>query len=124
MHDPIFRPAKTTLRLVGATLLLGANPATAHHSFALFDQTKSVRLEGTVKQFDWTNPHSWIHLAVVGANNQTEEWLIELPASAALAREGWNKNYLRPGERISVQVSPLKNGMKGGALQNFREKAE
>jgi hypothetical protein len=100
-----------------------AVPASAHHSFALFDSQKSVMLEGTVKQFDWTNPHSWIRLIVLGEANQPEEWIIELPAAATLARDGWNKDYLRMGERISVRISPLKNGMKGGALQSFRPEA-
>jgi hypothetical protein len=120
MPDPISRPAAAILGLVGAALIIGFSPADAHHSFALFDVKKSVDLEGTVKQFDWTNPHSWIHLTVQGENSLTEEWLIELPAAALLAREGWNKNYLKAGERISVRINPLKNGMKGGSLESFR----
>jgi hypothetical protein len=124
MGVPFFRSFRVPLGLVGAGLLLGANPASAHHSFALFDVSKSVTLEGTVKQFEWTNPHSWIRLTVAGANNQPEEWLVELPAAASLARDGWNKNYLRSGERISVRINPLKNGMKGGSLQSFRPDTE
>jgi hypothetical protein len=112
--------SKLMLGLVGASLLLGTMPASAHHSFALFDVTKSVMLVGKVKEFEWTNPHSWIHLTVIGANNQPEEWLIELPAAASLARDGWNKNYLKAGERLSLRINPLKNGMKGGSLQSFR----
>ena len=104
--------------------LIGSVPASAHHSFALFDMQKSLMLEGTVKQFDWSNPHSWIRLVVVAENNQPEEWMIELPAAASLARDGWNKNFLKTGERISVRVNPLKNGMKGGALQSFRPENE
>jgi hypothetical protein len=124
MHDPIFLPAAAILGLASAALIVAMSPADAHHSFALFDVKKSVDLEGTVKQFDWTNPHSWIHLTVQGENSQTEEWLIELPAAALLAREGWNKMYLKAGERISVRISPLKNGMKGGSLQSFRPEDE
>lgn len=115
---------KLMLGLMGASLLLGASPAAAHHSFALFDVTKSVMLEGKVKEFEWTNPHSWIHLVVTGANNQPEEWLIELPAASTLARDGWNKNYVKTGERLSLRINPLKNGMKGGSLQSFRPEAE
>ena len=99
--------------------LMGATPATAHHSFAMFDMTKSVRLEGTVKRFDWTNPHSWIFLEVVGPGATTEQWTIELPSAGALAREGWNKNYLRAGERVVLHVNPLKDGRKGGNLESF-----
>jgi hypothetical protein len=124
MRDPILRPSRAMLAFVGAILLLQAGPAAAHHSFALFDVTKTVILEGKVKQFDWTNPHSWIHLVVIGANNQPEEWLIELPAAATLSHDGWNKNYLKVGERLSLRINPLKNGMKGGSLQSFRPDAE
>ncbi|HEX3483511.1 MAG TPA: DUF6152 family protein [Micropepsaceae bacterium] len=120
MRDSIFRSSKPMLGLAAAGLLLGVSPAAAHHSFALFDVSKSVMLEGEVKQFEWTNPHSWIHLMVTGENNQPEEWLIELPAAASLARDGWGKTYLKPGDRLSVRINPLKNGMKGGSLQSFR----
>jgi len=123
MCDPIFSP-RAIFGLIGASLLLGASPATAHHSFALSDVNKSITLEGTVKQFDWTNPHSWIHLIVLGTNNQPEEWLVELPAAASLARDGWNKNYLKLGERMSVRINPLNSGMKGGSLQSFRSDTE
>jgi hypothetical protein len=85
----------------------------------MFDMTKSVRLEGTVKRFDWTNPHSWIFLEVAGPGTTTEQWTIELPSAGALAREGWNKNYLRVGERVVLHVNPLKDGRKGGNLESF-----
>jgi hypothetical protein len=94
-------------------------PAAAHHSFALFDVTKTVALEGTVKKFEWTNPHSWITLEVIGPQNQADEWLIELPPAGVLAREGWNKNFVKVGEKLSVHVNPLKNGGKGGSLESF-----
>ena len=97
----------------------GILPVAAHHSFALFDVTKTVALEGTVKKFDWTNPHSWITLEVVGPSKQADEWLIELPPAGVLAREGWNKNYVKVGEKLSVHVNPLKNGGKGGSLESF-----
>jgi hypothetical protein len=118
------RAAITIAGLASGCLLTGVNPATAHHSFALFDMQTTLTLEGTVKAFEWTNPHSWIRLVVVGKNNQTEDWLIELPAAAVLAREGWNKFYLKPGERISVNINPVKGGMKAGLLKSFREEAE
>ena len=99
--------------------LMGTTLANAHHSFAMFDMTKSVRLEGTVKRFDWTNPHSWIFLDVGGPGATAEQWTIELPSAGALAREGWNKNYLRVGERVILRVNPLKDGRKGGNLESF-----
>jgi uncharacterized protein DUF6152 len=107
------------LVVLGLSGLMRATPATAHHSFAMFDMTKSVRLEGTVTRFEWTNPHSWIFLEVVGPGAAIEQWTIELPAAGVLAREGWTKTYLRPGERVVLHVNPLKDGRKGGNLESF-----
>jgi hypothetical protein len=113
------RHLSTAVALVGLNTVVGIGSAVAHHSFAMFDMTKSVRLEGTVKKFDWTNPHSWIFLEVVGPGATTEQWTVELPSAGALAREGWNKNYLRVGERVILHVNPLKDGRNGGNLESF-----
>ena len=108
---------------VAAGLLAGTPPAMAHHSFALFDVSKTVSLEGTVKKFDWTNPHSWITPEVLEPDRTVSEWLIELPSAATLARDRWNKNFVRPGEKLIIHVNPLKDGRKGGALVSFRPDA-
>ena len=107
------------LAVLGLGGLMGTTPATAHHSLALFDMAKSVRLEGTVKRFDWTNPHSWIFLEVLGPEMMAEQWTIELPAAGSLARDGWHKNYLKAGERVVLNVNPLKDGRRGGSLETF-----
>ena len=113
------RQSIALLAVLGLSGLMGTTRAEAHHSFAMFDMTKSVRLEGTVKRFDWTNPHSWIFLEVAGPEATTEQWTIELPAAGLLARDGWTKNYLRVGERVVLHVNPLKDGRKGGNLESF-----
>ena len=107
------------LAVFGLSSFMGMTPATAHHSFAMSDMTKSVRLEGTVRAFEWNNPHSWIFLDVSGPGATIEQWTIELPAAGVLAREGWTKTYLRPGERVVLNVNPLKDGRKGGNLESF-----
>jgi hypothetical protein len=113
------RHLSTIVALIGLSTLVEIAPAVAHHSFAMFDMTKSVRLEGTVKKFDWANPHSWIFLEVAGPGATIEQWTIELPSAGALAREGWNKNYVSVGERVILHVNPLKDGRKGGNLESF-----
>ena len=113
-----YRQSMALLAMLGLSGLASATPAVAHHSLALFDMQKSVRLEGTVKRFDWTNPHSWIFLDVMGPT-MTESWTIELPSAGVLAREGWGKNYIRSGERIVLLVNPLKDGRRGGSLERF-----
>jgi hypothetical protein len=110
---------KVTVTGLSLGLLAASQPAEAHHSFALFDMTKTVSLEGTVKKFEWSNPHSWITLQVAGPGNSLEEWMIELPAAGTLAREGWNKNFVKTGEKLIMRVNPLKDGKRGGALTSF-----
>ena len=113
---------KTRILLAGLPLAAAIGSATgamAHHSFAQFDITRSLMLEGTVTRFDWTNPHSWIFLDVPGTGNVMQSWMIELPAAAALAREGWTKTFVKPGEKIAVRINPLKDGGRAGLLQSF-----
>jgi hypothetical protein len=113
------RATAVALSGVAAGLLAFSQPAMAHHSFALFDTNKTVRVEGTVKKFDWTNPHSWITFEVIEPDSTVTEWMIELPSAATLARDHWNKNYIKPGEKLILHVNPLKDGRKGGALASF-----
>ena len=97
-----------TLTLAGIALMY-AVPALAHHSFAMFDAEKSATLEGTVKEFQWTNPHAWI-LMTVGA----DQWAIEMGGPGGLARQGWIPKTLTPGMKITAIIHPLKDGTHGG----------
>jgi len=115
----LHRQSIALLAAIGLSGLMGTTPAMAHHSLAMFDMSKSVRLEGSIKRFDWTNPHSWIFLDVVGPGATTEQWTIELPSAGVLARDGWSKDYLRTGERVVLHVNPLKDGRRGGSLESF-----
>jgi hypothetical protein len=89
-------------------------PAAAHHSTAMFDFTKTVTLEGTIKDFQWTNPHTWTTLTVTGKG--AGEYGLEGMSPNYLAREGWSKRTLKPGDKVSMQVYPLKDGRKGGFM--------
>ncbi|HTI67137.1 MAG TPA: DUF6152 family protein [Caulobacteraceae bacterium] len=92
-----------------------AGSALAHHSFAMFDNAKSVDLQGTVREFQWTNPHSWIQLTVM-EGGQSVEYSIEGGSPNGLARRGWTRTSLKPGDRVTVTVHPLKDGTKGGSF--------
>ena len=98
-----------------AVLAFWAAPnASAHHSFAMFDSSREVWLEGTVSQFQWTNPHAFIELTTRNAQGRTVNWSIELNSPNNLTRQGWRRNSLRPGENISLRMAPLRNGSPGG----------
>src|SRR5262244_1884043 len=103
-----------TLGLAGMAVAIFAIPAIAHHSFAMFDAEKTKVLEGTVKEFQWTNPHSWILLMVENAQGQPEQWAIEMGGPAGLARQGWVPKTLTPGMKIKTVIHPLRDGNNGG----------
>ena len=105
--------------LVAGTVAAGI-PALAHHSFAMFDQRKVMTLEGTVHEFQWTNPHAFIELDVAGAA-RAQRWSIELNSPNNLTRQGWRRTSLKAGEAISVRVAPLRNGNTGGLFLDLRK---
>ena len=90
-----------------------AAPAFAHHSFAMFDSGRTVTLEGTVKEFRWTNPHAWIMLTVAKAG-QSRLWAVEMIGPGGLARQGWTQSTLKPGMPVKVSIHPLRDGSNGG----------
>ena len=104
-----------TLGIAGFALLLAA-PASAHHSFAMFDREKSVTMTGIVKEFEWTNPHVWIHVMVGDASGKPVEWSFEMQAIATNAALGWRADSVKPGDKVSVDFHPLKDGSRGGQL--------
>jgi hypothetical protein len=97
-------------------LCLPALPAQAHHSMAMFDQTKTVVLNGVVKQFQWTNPHCYIQLTVKEASGAEKEWSLEMGAPMYLYAKGWRPSSLKAGTPIKVTINPLRNGEPGGIV--------
>jgi hypothetical protein len=102
----------TVTFILGAVAVAGA--AFAHHSFAMFDQTKQVSLKGTVREFQWTNPHAWIHIDAVTENGATELWEVELNSPNNLKRQGWKSTIIKPGDAVTIVINPLRDGTKGG----------
>jgi len=91
------------IAIASAAVSLLAVPAAAHHSFAMFDQQKVVTLTGTVKDFEWVNPHSWIYLMVADDNGAPKQWAIEMGSPA-------------PGDNVTIEMNPLKDGTRGGTI--------
>ncbi|HWL61649.1 MAG TPA: DUF6152 family protein [Steroidobacteraceae bacterium] len=107
------RRLQTTAALIG---LLAVASASAHHSFAMFDQTEKVTLKGTVSEFQWTNPHAFIQLAVTSPTGAREEWSIELNSPNNLKRQGWSSTSLKAGDQVTLVTYPLRDmaAHKGG----------
>jgi hypothetical protein len=104
------------LTLAGVGVALLAGQALAHHSFAMFDPDQLVTKAGTVKEFEWTNPHVWIHIMAPDQTGKTVEWSFEMQAIAQATSGGWRKDIVRPGDKISIDFHPLKDGSRGGEL--------
>jgi hypothetical protein len=104
-------------RVVGLVVLTAsicAVPALAHHSFAMFNQDEMVEVHGAVKEFLWVNPHSWLQVMVTDENGDETEWSIEMSAPSSLARDGWERNSVEPGDIVTVMVHPIRDGSAGG----------
>jgi hypothetical protein len=107
---------KTKLLLIAGTVLMFAVPALAHHSFAMFDFSKETTVTGEVKEFRWRNPHIHIIMNVPDGKGGMDEYDIEGGTPNTQKRNGWSAEILKPGDKISVVIRPLKNGDKGGNL--------
>lgn len=103
-----------TLGVAAIAVVLSAVPAFAHHSFSMFDAASSKTLEGTVKEFQWTNPHSWLLIMVSNSQGQLEQWAIEMGGPVGLARQGWTPKTLKPGMQVKTVIHPLRDGSNGG----------
>lgn len=102
--------------LVAVAAGLMAWPASAHHSSAMFDAQKSVQLSGVVREFQWSNPHCYIQLVVKNGKGADEEWSLEMGAPMYLYNLGWRRSTVKPGDRLVVEIAPLRNGDRGGLL--------
>jgi hypothetical protein len=99
-----------------------AAPALAHHSATMFDMVAEMTLVGTVKQFQYTNPHSWIQVMVPGEGGAPQvEWSIETQAPIVLLRAGIKPTSLQPGDKVIVRFHPLKDGTPGGEMIDVKK---
>jgi len=107
--------SKIAALLVIAVFTLSAQ---AHHSFAMFDHEKMITVSGTLKEFEWTNPHCWLHVAVVDpASGRTLDWAFEMGSVGQVAAQGWKADTVKPGDKITIEAHPMKDGSRGGQYQ-------
>jgi hypothetical protein len=96
-------------------------PAQAHHSFAMFDRDKLITVSGTLKEFEWTNPHCWLHVAVLDPNSgRTVEWAFEMGSIGQVAQQGWKMDTVKPGDKITIDAHPMKDGSRGGQYEGAK----
>ena len=114
---------KMSARFIAAAVsaIIGHDAAFAHHSAAAFDRTKPVTLDGTVQQFLWDNPHTWVIVAVPDGKGGTQLWKCEGPPTNMLTRNGWTYRSFRPGDKIHLLLAPYRDGSYGGEFLVARD---
>ena len=106
-------------KILAASILASAAfaaPAVAHHSFAMFDQEKTITLKGTVKELEWTNPHAWLYVMVQDQSGKAIEYSLEMQGTGQSVKLGWKPDSVKAGDVVSVDIHPLKTGGHGGQL--------
>ncbi len=110
--------------LLGMSLLVSTiqpgGTAQAHHSPAAFDTSRTQVVVGTVKEWRWGNPHTWLYLMVPNKDGVEEEWEIEGTSLVVLARAGWKASSLQPGDKVEVTLAPLRSGANGGSFSQIK----
>lgn len=101
---------------VVVVLVAAAGPLAAHHSGNMFDSQKEVVLDGTIKEFQWTNPHIWIQVLVPDAKGTPVEWSVEGGSPNLVGRQGWKRNSFKPGDKVVMKIRPMRNGDPGGSF--------
>jgi len=110
------------LTLAGSLTMaaLLAVPTQAHHSFAMFDQGQVTSFKGTIKEFQWSNPHAVVWVVNEAKPSATADvWTIELTSPGNLTRMGWTRHALSVGDKVNVEINPLRDGQHGGSLKKI-----
>jgi len=113
---------KTSIGLALAVTVFWVAPALAHHSYAVFDRSRTITLKGTVREFAWTNPHVGFVLTV-SEKGKAVDYAVEAQSPNALERTGWKADTLKPGDRLTVRIHPFRDGTNGGSFVQARTAA-
>jgi hypothetical protein len=100
--------------IVAARLLLVSSPVSAHHGTSGYDMEKVITLNGTVTNFNWSNPHCLVRIDVKDSKGDVKDWVVELAAPTLMTRNGWTKDSLKPGDEVVAETHPAKNGATTG----------
>ncbi|HWW27554.1 MAG TPA: DUF6152 family protein [Caulobacter sp.] len=112
------RILKLAASVAGLTLLALPGAGSAHHSFAMYDQAHPLVLRGEIHGVQWTNPHVVVRfLGAKASGGEAQPWVLELTSPGNLNRIGWTRQSLKPGDKVELEISPLRDGQRGGALK-------
>jgi hypothetical protein len=95
-------------------------PASGHHSLAMYDTATKVTVEAVVTEFEWRNPHSWLHIMVKDENGREYQWTLESNSTGQLTQSGWSPDSAKPGDIVTVILNPLRDSTRGGRLEEIR----
>ncbi|HUK34062.1 MAG TPA: DUF6152 family protein [Vicinamibacterales bacterium] len=107
---------KKLFLLTAVVVVTAVVPAVAHHSFAMYDHTRTVTLKGEVTKFQWTNPHGYLEIDVKQKDGSTKHYSLEMTSINMMTRLGWRSNMIKAGDIVTATVSPLLNGEPAGLL--------
>src|SRR4051794_32176532 len=108
--------SKALIAALSLGVFAAAAPALAHHSFAMFDQSRQISISGTVKDFQYTNPHSWVIVTAVGSDGKQTEWGFESEGPSTLLRSGIKHSSISPGDKVTATAFPMRDGRPAGSL--------
>jgi Family of unknown function (DUF6152) len=116
------RSILTVLFVAGCTAALtwsiGVVPASAHHSFGRFDMAQTSEIEGSIRKFEWSNPHCWLFVSVPSSDGADVTYGFEMSSVGELLRRGWTKTALKPGDKAKITFRPLRDGSPAGLLMS------
>jgi hypothetical protein len=111
-----FRP----IRLLAFSCVVAVTTAAAHHSGAMFDRSKTVTLVGTIKEYQFRNPHVWFEVLVPGKKGEMVQWSIEGEGPSGMARMGLSPKTLKTGDQVTMHAHPLRDGRNGGSFIDLK----
>jgi hypothetical protein len=106
------------LLTVALALSVGVAPVSAHHSFALYDMSKSAEVDGTVTKMEWSNPHCWLFITAAATDGSAVDYGFEMTSVGEMIRRGWTKIALKPGDKVKIKYHPVRDGKPAGYMMS------
>ena len=106
-----------TFGLSAVAVIVLSAPASGHHSLAMYDTTTQISVDATVTEFEWANPHCWLHIMVEDESGTARLWTLEGNSIGQLVRAGWTADAVKAGDEVTIILNPLRDGTRGGRIE-------